>query len=402
MKITAFETIQLGEFPNLLWLRIHTDQGVVGLGETFYAADTVATYIHEILAEKLIGADPRRIDKISRQISHDYTIGTGSTGVEIRAASAVDIALWDMLGRMTGQPIYQLLGGLSRDRIRIYNTCAGYHYVRHATGKIEEKFGLTAKSSGPYEDLDAFMNRADDLAESLLSEGITAMKIWPFDWAAEANAGIHISAAELDKAIEPFRKIRKRVGRKIDIMVELHSLWNLPTAKKIFAALEEFEPFWFEDPVKMTNLDAIEQLARFTRVPICASETLAGRIVFKDLMARNAAGVIMPDLGWVGGIGEAKKIATMAEAHHLPVAPHDCVGPVVLASSIHLALNAPNALIQETVRAYTSTWYRDIVTVMPTLKDGYAYPMTGPGLGTELLPDLHKRKDAKVRWSKAT
>ena len=340
MKITAFETIQLGEFPNLLWLRIHTDQGVVGLGETFYAADTVATYIHEILAEKLIGADPRRIDKISRQISHDYTIGTGSTGVEIRAASAVDIALWDMLGRMTGQPIYQLLGGLSRDRIRIYNTCAGYHYVRHATGKIEEKFGLTAKSSGPYEDLDAFMNRADDLAESLLSEGITAMKIWPFDWAAEANAGIHISAAELDKAIEPFRKIRKRVGRKIDIMVELHSLWNLPTAKKIFAALEEFEPFWFEDPVKMTNLDAIEQLARFTRVPICASETLAGRIVFKDLMARNAAGVIMPDLGWVGGIGEAKKIATMAEAHHLPVAPHDCVGPVVLASSIHLARSA--------------------------------------------------------------
>jgi len=173
-------------------------------------------------------------------------------------------------------------------------------------------------------------------------------------------------------------------------------------AKKIFSALEEFEPFWFEDPIKMTNLDGIEQLARFTRVPICASETLAGRIVFKDLMARNAAGVIMPDLGWVGGIGEAKKIATMAEAHHLPVAPHDCVGPIVLTSSLHLALNAPNALIQETVRAYTSTWYKDIVTVMPTIRDGYAYPMTGPGLGTELLPDLHKRKDAKVRWSKAS
>ena len=402
MKITAFETVQLGEFPNLLWLRIHTDQGLVGLGETFYAASTVASYIHEVLAEKLIGADPLRIDRISRQISHDYAIGTGSTGVEIRAASAVDIALWDILGKLTGQPIHQLLGGLSRDRIRIYNTCGGYHYGRRAAGKMEDKFGIKEAPPGPYDDLNAFMNRADDLAESLLSEGITAMKIWPFDWAAEANGGNDISPAELDKAIEPFRKIRKQVGRRMDIMVELHSLWNLPTAKKIFAALEEFEPFWFEDPVKMTNLDAIEQLARFTRVPICASETLAGRIVFKDLMARNAAGVIMPDLGWVGGIGEAKKIATMAEAHHLPVAPHDCVGPIVLTSSIHLALNAPNALIQETVRAYTSTWYKDIVTVMPVLKDGYAYPMTGPGLGTELLPDLHKRKDATVRWSKVT
>jgi L-alanine-DL-glutamate epimerase-like enolase superfamily enzyme len=400
MKITALETIRLGDFPNLLWLRVHTDQGIVGLGETFYAAETVDTYVHEVLADKLLGADPLRIDKISRQISYDYPIGTASTGIEIRAASTVDIALWDILGKLTGQPIHQLLGGLSRDRIRIYNTCAGYHYVRKVQAKIEDTFGLSRKSSGPYEDLDAFLNRADDLAESLLSEGITAMKIWPFDWAAHANGGLYISAAELDKAIEPFRKIRKRVGRKIDIMVELHSLWNLPTAKRIFAALEEFDPFWYEDPVKMTNLDAVEQLARFTRVPVCASETLASRIVFKDLMARNAAGVIMPDLGWVGGISEAKKIATMAEAHLLPVAPHDCTGPIVLISSIHLALNAPNALIQETVRAYLATWYRDIVTVMPDIRDGYAYPMQGPGLGTELLPGLERRKDATVRWSK--
>ena len=400
MKITGLETVQLGEFPNLLWLRIHTDQGLVGLGETFYAASTVASYIHEVLADKLLGADARRIDKISKQIAHDYTIGTGSTGVEIRAASTVDIALWDILGKLTGQPIHQILGGLSRDRVRIYNTCGGYHYGRKPSTRIEDRFGMTQEPPGPYDDLNAFMNRADELAESLLSEGITAMKIWPFDWAAEANAGIHISAAELNKAIEPFRKIRKQVGKKIDIMVELHSLWNLPTAKKIFSALEEFDPFWFEDPVKMTNLDAIEQLARFTRVPICASETLAGRIVFKELMARNAAGVIMPDLGWVGGVGEAKKIATMAEAHHLPVAPHDCTGPIVLISSIHLALNAPNALIQETVRAYTSTWYRDLVTVMPRLEGGYAYPMTGPGLGTDLLPGIEKRKDATVIWSK--
>jgi galactonate dehydratase len=401
MKITALETIQLGEFPNLLWLRVHTDQGLVGLGETFYAPGAIATFIHEIASHKLLGADPRQIDRISRTLAVDYYLGVGSTGVETRAASAVDIALWDILGQMTGQPIHQLLGGLSRDRIRIYNTCAGYQYVRKATGQMAENFGLNRKSDGPYEDLDAFLNRADELAESLLSEGITAMKIWPFDWAAEANQGLHISAAELDKALEPFRKIRKRVGKRIDIMVELHSLWNLTTAKRIFAALEEFDPYWYEDPVKMANLDAVEQLARYTRVPICASETLASRFAYRDLMARNAAGIIMPDLGWVGGVSEAKKIATMAEAHHLPVAPHDCTGPVVLISSVHLSLNAPNALIQETVRAYTSGWYNELVTDLPRIEKGYAYPMTGPGLGTRLLPGIDKRKDALVRWSKA-
>ncbi|MSP47954.1 MAG: mandelate racemase/muconate lactonizing enzyme family protein [Alphaproteobacteria bacterium] len=401
MKITALETIQLGEFPNLMWLRVHTDQGLVGLGETFFAPGTVANYIHEVAAHKLLGADPRRIDRISRMLAVDYYVGIGATGVETRAASAVDIALWDILGQMTNQPIHQLLGGLSRDRIRIYNTCAGYQYVRKATGQLAENFGLNKKSDGPYEDLDAFLNRADELAESLLSEGITAMKIWPFDWAAEANGGLHISPSEMDTALEPFRKIRKRVGNKIDIMVELHSLWNLTTAKRIFVALEEFDPYWYEDPVKMSNLDAVEQLARFTRVPICASETLASRYAYRDLMARNAAGIIMPDLGWVGGISEAKKIATMAEAHHLPVAPHDCTGPIVLVSSVHLSLNAPNALIQETVRAYTSGWYNELVTDLPRIEKGYAYPMTGPGLGTKLLPGLDKRKDATVRWSKA-
>jgi len=401
MKITGLETIQLGEFSNLMWVRVHTDEGPIGLGETFYAPLTVANFIHEIVAPKLLGTDPRKIDKVSRLLAVDYPLGMGATGVEMRAASAIDIALWDILGQITGQPIHQLLGGASRDRIRIYNTCAGYHYVRNNSAvDLNDKFGLTRKSKGPYEDLDAFLNNADELAHSLLSEGITAMKIWPFDYAAEANGGLHISPQELDTALEPFRKIRKAVGNKIDIMVELHSLWNLTTAKRIFSALEEFDPYWFEDPVRMTNLDAVEELARYTRVPICASETIATRFQYRDLMARNAAGIIMPDLGWVGGISEAKKIATMAEAHHLPVAPHDCTGPIVLISSIHLGINAPNALIQETVRAYTSTWYRDLVTVMPKLENGYAYPMEGPGLGTALQPGLESRADATVRWSK--
>jgi L-alanine-DL-glutamate epimerase-like enolase superfamily enzyme len=399
VKITAVETIHLGEFPNILWVQIRTDEGLVGLGETFFGPEAIATYIHDSIPHLLLGQDPLRIDQLSKKLLNVY-LGFGSTGVEVRAASAIDIALWDLFGQVTGQPIHQLLGGLSHDRIRIYNTCAGYRYVRAAKAQTAEYYGLDKKSPGPYEDLDAFLHRADELAHSLLSEDITGMKIWPFDWAAETSGGLYISGEEMDKALEPFRKIRKSVGNKMDIMVELHSMWNLPTAKKIFAALEEFEPFWYEDPCKMSNLDAVAELAASTRVPVCASETLATRFQFRDLMARRAAGIVMPDLSWVGGISEAKKVATMAEAHHLPVAPHDCTGPVVLIASIHVSMNAPNALIQETVRAYYTDWYRELVTVMPRIERGYVYPMTGPGLGTKLQPGLVKRKDAVVRVSK--
>ena len=322
-------------------------------------------------------------------------LGYSSSGVEMRGTSAIDIALWDLFGQASNQPIHQMLGGLSRDRIRIYNTCGGYLYGRG--GRVHNStsnWGTGA--TGPYEDLDAFMHRADELAESLLAQGITGMKIWPFDPAAELTDGLHISGADLRRGLEPFAKIRKAVGDRMDIMVEMHSLWNLPTAKRIAQALEEFSPYWFEDPIKMNNLQALADFARATRVPVTASETLSTRWAFRELMEREAVGIVMLDLSWVGGISEAKKIATMAEAHQLPIAPHDCTGPVVLVASLHLALNAPNALIQETVRAYLSTWYPELVTVLPRIEDGFAYPMTGPGLGTKLNPDVLRRPDATI------
>ena len=397
MKITAIETIQLDEFPNLLWVHVHTDEGLTGLGETFFGPASTAAYVHEHAVPRLIGKDPLLIDLHSKTLLDGY-LGFSGSGAEMRGLSAIDIALWDLFGQATGQPIHQLLGGLSREKIRTYNTCAGYKYVRGNIGQRSDNWGL-GSAEGPYEDLDAFLNNADELATSLLEQGITGMKIWPFDFAAEASGGLHISSADLKKAIEPFDKIRKAVGDKMDIMVELHSLWTPRPVKQIFRAVEPLDPFWFEDPIKMNNFDALGQLAASTHVPICASETVATRPVFREMMAENAAGVIMLDLSWVGGISEAKKIATMAEAHHLPVAPHDCTGPVVFAASCHVSLNVTNALIQESVRAFYSGWYKELVTEIPRIEDGYIYPMTGPGLGTKLLPDIPNRKDAVVQRS---
>lgn len=204
MKITAVETLKLDEFANVLWVRVHTDAGIVGLGETFYGAGAAAAHIHDTLAGRLLGRDPLRIEALNREMVA-LPMAQSSTGVEYRAASAVDIALWDLFGKVCGQPVHQLLGGLCRDRIRIYNTCAGYGYVRSTDIRPVDNWDL-ATARGPYEDLNAFMTDAGALAESLLADGITAMKIWPFDPAAQENQGLFISTDQLKAALAPSRR----------------------------------------------------------------------------------------------------------------------------------------------------------------------------------------------------
>jgi len=397
MKITRLETLRLGEFPNLVWVRVHTDQGLAGLGETSYAAQSVEAYLHEYVAPRVLGRDPLEIEALGRGLT-GY-LGFRGAGVETRAASAFDLALWDLYGKVCNQPLYQLLGGASRERVRTYNTCAGYRYIRAAGGQSTKNWGLDGSAQGPYEDLDAFLHRADELAHSLLEQGITGMKIWPFDPHAETSDGQYISGPDLQKALEPFRKIRAAVGNRMDIMVEFHSLWRLPAAQRIAQALTEFDTFWHEDPIRMDSLALLKQYAPYSKAPICASETLAGRWSFKDLLETGVAGIVMFDLAWCGGISEARRIAALADAWQLPVAPHDCTGPLVYAASVHFSIWAPNALIQESVRAFYTGWYNELVTHVPQPVQGYFGKPPGPGIGAELLPDVWKRKDAVVRVS---
>ncbi len=399
MKITDIETIRLGEFPNIVWIRLHTDAGLVGLGETFMGAAAVEAYVHEWAGPLLLGKDPLAIESRNRELT-GY-LGWRGSGVETRGNSAIDIALWDLFGKAVGMPVHTALGGKSRDAIRIYNTCAGYRYVRSTVNQSSANWGL-GQHAGPYEDLEGFLHRADEVAESLLSEGITAMKIWPFDTYAEQSDGQYISDADLDVALEPFRKIRRAVGNKMDIMVEFHSLWRLPMARKIARALKPFNTFWHEDAIRMDSLDLLQQYAPDCEALICASETLSYKWGFKDYLQTGVAGVVMLDLSWCGGLSEARKIAAMVDAWQLPVAPHDCTGPVVWAASSHLSLHAPNALLQESVRAFYSGWYKELVTELPQVRQGMLSLNNRPGLGLELLPDLHLRPDAVVRHTTAS
>jgi len=405
MKVTRIETIETPTYPNEIWLHIHTDEGLIGLGETCFGTAAVAGYIHQTVAPYLLGQDPRAIERHYMTLSSNMT--HRSMGTEMRAISALDIALWDLFGQSVGLPIYQCLGGPVRDRIRIYNTCAGYGYhVHRAAGPgsgFSAGWGL-GEHEGKYEDLIAWQEqgRAGEVAQSLLDMGITAMKIWPFDQFADATNGQHITAAEIEKGMEPFRQIRDAVGMQMEIAVELHWRWNLQSAIRIAAALEEIKPLWYEDPIRMDNADALATFARSTRVPTTASETLATRFAFRELLEKRAVGIVMLDPGWCGGISEARRIASLAETYHCPVAPHDCTGPVVYAAGTHLCLATPNAMIQEGVRAYYHGWYRDVVTELPDIQSGYVAAPSGPGLGTRLSPEFLARDDVMVRTSEVS
>jgi len=396
MRITTIETIRLEEFPNLLWVHVGTDEGLTGLGETFYGPGAAEAHIHDVIAPYLVGQDALQIDRHQGHLL-GY-LGFVGSSAEMRGRSAIDIALWDLWGQATAQPLHQLLGGAVRESIRVYNTCAGYRYVRSRPTQGTANFGL-GETAGPYEDLDAFLNHADELAQSLLEMGITGMKIWPFDYAAEASQGQYISAADLATALGPFEKIRRAVGTRMEVMAELHSQWNRPTAIKICRALEPLQLLWVEDPVFMDHLHSLEEVARATTAPIAVGETRGGRADFRALIEMEALSTIILDLSWCGGISEARKVASIAEAWHVPVAFHDCSGPVVLAASTHLSMNVRNCFIQEMVRAFYFGWYRELVTDLPAVEHGMIRPPAAPGLGLKLLPGVLRRKDCHVRRS---
>jgi galactonate dehydratase len=396
-RITALRTIRIDERPNLIWVEIETDEGLTGLGESFRGAQAVEAATHELAAPLVLGADSRRIEAISRQLLTPY-LGFHSVSAEVRAASAIDIALWDLKGKRHGVPVHEALGGASRLEIRAYNTCAGYAY--NARSAQRREIGADDAVLGPYDDQVAFMRDAGALAESLLSEGYAAMKIWPFDPFA-ANGGQSISLTDLKTGLEPFRKIRAAVGERIDVMCELHNLWGMHAAERICRALEDYGVFWIEDPLnKMDDAQGLADLRRRVTTPICGSETLAGAASFRNLLAADAIDVVMLDVAWCGGLTEARKIASLAEAYNKPVAPHDCTGPVTLMAGLHLALHAPTAIFQEVVRATLATWYRDLMTELPIVNNGMVQAPCAPGLGLALNPDIRRRDDAVVRESK--
>ncbi|HUQ93390.1 MAG TPA: mandelate racemase/muconate lactonizing enzyme family protein [Bryobacteraceae bacterium] len=375
MKITAIETVHLARGITVhagpvqwLWVRIHTDEGLIGLGETYPDPFSEKAVLLNRLAPVLLGRDATRIDRLWADMFEAISY-SGWAGAEMRAISAVDIALWDLAGKAANKPIYKLLGGASRDSIRTYNTC--YDTISFLTHPVE-------------------------LAQSLYQQGIRAMKIWPFDPVAKITRGQFITAEHMREGSEPLRLIKEEFGSSMEVAMEFHGYWNLTCAQKIARALEPLEPMWLEEMLPQDNLAAYRELSRSTRLPLCLSERLMTRWQFRELLENRAARFIMPDISWCGGISEGKKIATMAEAHYLPVCPHNCGGPVLHYASAHLAANIPNLFILESVRKHYLEEYLGIVPSLLPAAEGEIPLPPGPGLGVELAPEVLLRDDVRI------
>jgi galactonate dehydratase len=382
MQVVKIETIRHSTLPHVLWVQIYSDDGFVGLGETFYLPGAVEAVIHDAIAGFVLGRSPYDLESIWDQV-FSYCNFFGYAGAEMRALSAVDIALWDLIGQKSGQPIYNLLGGRVRDRIKVYNTCV---------------------DSESYRDQEAFLERPADLAKDLLSRGITAMKIWPWDrfapplWSttehgpagqtAMGPSGSFLSSRELEKGLAPVKAIRDSVGGEMEILIEGHSRWDLNCAIRIARALEPYDILCMEDIMKPDSVSDLARLVSETRVPQSVSERLFTRFAFREVLEAKAAHIIMPDVVWTGGITECRKIAILADAFHLPIAPHDCTGLVTIFANIHICAASTNAMILETVRGYYEGWYKPVYTENVQIENGYASFPTRPGLGTSLKPEF--------------
>lgn len=407
-KITAIETIIPSHImPSLLLLRIHTEDGLIGHGETYYTPHAIDALIHDWMAERLLGRDALAIEGHWRFL-YERSGAFGQPGAEMRALSAIDVALWDILGQACGQPVFRLLGGPVRERIPIYNTCGGPSYG----ARIGRTSGGTPKevhpgwpghgdvgSPGPLQDNWSSLNAAGDLAAELVAEGIPGMKVWPFDRFAHAKGGLRLDWQDIEEGMRPLREIRDRVGMQIEIMIEGHAFFHLPAALRLAEALREIKPCWLEDVVRVDNFKTLADFRRQSGLPIAASEMLLSRRDFLMLLEHQAADYVMVDPTWNGGISETQRVLHLAEAYNLPVTIHDCTGPITLFAGLHLAFAASNVTFQETVRAHIRSFYSDLIDELPVIERGFALQPRGAGLGTRLLPSLFQPGQNRYRRS---
>jgi L-alanine-DL-glutamate epimerase-like enolase superfamily enzyme len=385
-RIVAIETVRTPRQSNTLFVRLHAEDGTIGLGETFYGASSVESYIHETAASVLGAMDDLAPTRVARALS-SY-VGYAGSGAEVRGNSAIDIALWDLVAKTAGLPLRVVLGGPFVDRIPIYNTCAGNDYVRAESRQSSSNWGLEAsRAGGRYEDLWRFLNEPAALARDLFDQGYRGMKVWPFDLAAEESRGDH--RADLRFGLGVLDAIRGEVGDAMDLYVELHSLWQPKGAQRVLEALRPYGVTWAEDPVRSDHHRVLGALRARTGVPIAVGENLgAGFNGYLPLFEAGGTDIAVIDIGWSGGITQAMKTAALAEEYGLPVAPHDCTGPVSLAVATHFVTTIGNGYVQEVARAFYHGWYNEVSEGLPVVSDGMIAPASAPGHGVRLKDDF--------------
>jgi galactonate dehydratase len=342
VKITRLETMFVR--PRWLFLKVHTDAGIVGLGEPIVEgrAQTVAAAVQEI-GRYLVGQDPRRIEHHWQAIYRGQFYRGGP--VLCSALSGIEQALWDIMGKWLGQPVYQLLGGAVRDRIRVYGWVGGETY-----GDYIESAKVSA------------------------GHGFSALKV-----GLAGSVRLVDTPALVEENVRRFADIRAAVGPSVDVGIDFHGRCSPAMSIRLAKALEPYHPMFIEEPVLPENVDALATVARATSIPIATGERLFTKWGFREVLEKQAAAILQPDLSHCGGILEAKKIAAMGECYYAAVAPHCPLGPIALAASLHLDACTPNFLVQEHVTTGAGYLKRPFEIV-----EGHIALPAGPGLGVEL------------------
>lgn len=374
MRLTDIKTFVVGNPPPhyggryFVFVKLTTDGNVSGVGEAYcvpFEPHLVARMIEDVFDRYLRGQDPHDIETMWRRVySAGFTQHPDLTLMGV--LSALEMACWDIIGKEAGRPVYKLLGGQVHERLRSYT----YIYARPG-----DKVNV-------YQDPDLSCERAVEY----VNQGFTAIK---FDPAGPYTAfdGRQLSLEALDLCERFCRQLRDAVGSKADLLFGTHGQMTAAGAIRLARRLEPYDPLWFEEPVPPDAPEEMARVARATRIPIATGERLATKYDFARLLAAGSAAILQMNLGRVGGILEAKKIAGMAEVHHVQIAPHLYCGPIVGAANIQLGTCSPNFLIQESIERWDG-FHGDILMKPIRWENGYIIPPTEPGLGVELDEDF--------------
>ncbi|KAA9161091.1 mandelate racemase/muconate lactonizing enzyme family protein [Amycolatopsis acidicola] len=358
MKISRVETFVLGTpWRDLTFVRVHTDEGLTGVGETRMLGHTEALrgYLAEAVPRHVVGSDPFDIESLVQRMKRgDY----GRAGeIVMSGIGCVEMACWDIVGKALGQPVWRLLGGKVREKIKAYAN--GWYTVEREPGEFHAA------------------------ARRVVERGYRALKFDPFgpgQW--------ELSREELRRSADLVAAVRDAVGPDVEILVEMHGRFAPAEAVRVARSLAEFDPGWLEEPVPPENLKALNKVADHVDIPIATGERIHDRAEFRELFELQAADVIQPDIGHLGGIAETRKLAATAETHFVLVAPHNVGGPVLTAANLHLAATTPNFKIQEHFNDFADEHVKRAAPGLPAVVDGYFPLPEGPGLGVELDTDF--------------
>jgi len=368
MKITSIQTAATIGHGMHLWVKVETDEGITGLGECVHGGKQAIAIIHD-LRDQLIGRDPFQIDAIFEEMRRGHVFDGGFAGALITALTGIEIALWDLKGKALGAPIYELMGGKFRDKIRIYADC-----------QVE-----------PSMDFGEIKQVVDDVLE----RGFTALKI-DLDIGAYTGGRIHdrtllrdkfnytASQLEHERMIELVDMVTRAAGKEVAVAADIHTRLDVPSAIRLLKDLEPYHLLWIEEPVPPENIEAMREVKRASRIPICAGENLYLRHGFRDLIEKQAVDIIMPDIPKCGGLSECRKIANLAEIYYIPFAPHNVSSPIGTMASCHVCATVPNFLVLEFHWLHRDYWTTIITDKEDIIKNGYVTLTDRPGIGLTL------------------